>query len=101
MTNLQIIRFITGEEVIGKIISDDEKEFEVENPVRIVVMPSKGDANSPSVAFAPFLQWSDDKVLTFKHEHVITISKPITEFANQYNSMFGGLVVPNSKLIVP
>jgi hypothetical protein len=101
MANLQILRLVTGEEILGKIISDDDKEIEVENPVRIVVMPSKTDPAAPSVGFAPYLQWTEEKVLTFSHFHVINMVKPINEFVNQYNGMFGGLVVPNSKLIVP
>lgn len=101
MANLQIIRFLNGEEIIGKVISDDETEFEIENPVRIVVVPNKADPSAPSVGFAPYMQWTDEKVLTFKHEHVITMAKPVTEFVNQYNGMFGGLVVPSSKIITP
>jgi hypothetical protein len=101
MANLQILRLITGEDIIGKVISDDEKEIEIENPIRIVVMPSKADPSNPSVGFAPYTQWTDEKVLTFKHEHVITIVKPITEFVNQYNATFGGIVVPNSKILTP
>jgi len=101
MANLQILRLITGEEIIGKVISDDDKEIEIENPIRIVVVPSKADPSNPSVGFAPYTQWTDEKVLTFKHEHVINMVKPINEFVNQYNGMFGGLVVPNSKILTP
>jgi hypothetical protein len=33
--------------------------------------------------------------------HVIVTSKPVQEFINQYNSMFGGIIAPpSSKLIV-
>jgi len=33
--------------------------------------------------------------------HVLCIMTPIKEFINQYNSMFGGLVLPTSNLITP
>ena len=101
MANVKIIRFITGEEIIGKIVSDDEKEIEGENPFRIVVVPSKTDPSNPTVGFAPYIQWTDEKVLTFNLEHVTTIVNPVAEFVNQYNGMFGGIVVPNSKIITP
>jgi len=101
MANLKILRLVTGEEILGKVISDDEKEIELENPIRIVVMPSKADPNNPSVGFAPYLQWTEEKVLTFRYEHILNIVNPITEFVNQYNTAFGGLVVPNSKIITP
>ena len=99
--NLMIVRLITGEEVLGEITIQDDKIIQIKNPVRIVVVPSKTDPKNPSVGFAPYMQWSDDKELTLNQSCVITMATPMTEFVNQYNGMFGGLVVPNSGLIKP
>ena len=100
--NLSIIRLSTGEEIMAEVLIHDEKIFQVKNPVRIVVVPSKTDPNNPSVAFAPYMQWTDDKTLTLNANHVITSATPITEFVNQYNGMFGGIVVPpKSGIITP
>ena len=100
--NLKILRLSTGEEILGEILEENITKVVIKNPVRIVVVPSKSDPKNPSVAFAPFLQWSDDKELTLNANHVITTATPITEFVNQYNGMFGGLVVPpKSGIITP
>ena len=99
--NLQILRLSTGEEIMGEVLVHDDKIYQIKNPVRVVVVPSKTDPSNPSVAFAPFLQWSDDKELTLNANHVIVTATPIAEFVNQYNSMFGGLVVPKTGLIKP
>jgi hypothetical protein len=99
--NLKIVRLSTGEEIMGEIVSDGSSTIEIKNPVRIVVVPSQADPSNPSVGFAPFMQWSDDKTLTLSKNHVITQASPITEFVNQYNSMFGGLVIPNTKIMKP
>ena len=99
--NLKIVRLTTGEEILGEILEENVTKVSVKNPVRIVVLPSKSDPNNPSVGFAPFMQWSDDKVLTLNANHVILTATPMKEFINQYNSMFGGLVVPNSKILTP
>ena len=99
--DLRIIRFITGEEIMAEVTVDSNELVKVKNAVRIVVVPGKGDAANPSVGFAPFMQWSDDKELSLNPHHILTKSKPIPEFVNQYNGMFGGLVVPNSGLIKP
>lgn len=98
--NLFLIRLTTGEEIMGEILVRDDKIVQVKNPVRIVVMPSKTDPKNPSVAFAPFIQWSDDKELTLNANHVITTATPISEFVNQYNGMFGGLVIPPASKII-
>lgn len=100
--NLKIIRLSTTEEIIGEVIEENKTHIKVKNPVRIIVVPNKADPNNPSVGFAPFLQWTDDKDLTLNASHVITMVTPLTEFVNQYNGMFGGLVVPpKSGLITP
>ena len=99
--NLTIIRLSTGEEIMGEVLVRDDKIIQVKNPVRIIMVPSKTDPQNPSVAFAPFMQWTEDKALTLNANHVIVTATPITEFVNQYNGMFGGLVVPSQKLITP
>lgn len=98
--NLKIILLTTHEEIMAEVISSDNKTVEVKNPVRIVVMPNKTEPNNPSVGFAPFLQWSDDKTVKINTSHVISIVTPIAEFVNQYNGMFGGLVVPPKSGII-
>lgn len=100
-TNLKLLRLTTGEEVLGEIVSVNVTKITIKNPVRVIMVPSKADPNNPTVAFAPFVQWSDDKELELNAHHVTFSATPITEFVNQYNSMFGGIVVPNSKLITP
>ena len=103
--NLVILKLITGEEVMAEVTSESNvgsQEFTIKNPVRIIVIPSKTSATTPTVGFAPWVEWSEDKVFTIHKAHVIVTMKPVQEFINQYNSMFGGIVsVPTSKLIIP
>ena len=98
--NLKLVHMSSGEEFIAEFVNENETTITVKNPVRILVIPTS-DPNNPKVAFGPYTQWTDDKTLTLNRSHVTYIAAPITEFVNQYNSMFGGIVVPNSKLITP
>lgn len=99
--NVKILKLITGEELLAEVsdsvISD---KILIKNAVRIVVMPNKLDPKTPNVGFAPWADFSDDKTVTLDKSHIIAIMSPIKEFVNQYNSMFGGLVVPTSNLIM-
>ena len=81
--------------------SEDDKGITLKNPVRVVIIPSKADPKNPSVGFAPFCEWSDDKEITIYRTLIVTTMNPIKEFVNQYNTSFGGLVVPDSKIIKP
>ena len=99
--NLKIIRFMTGEEIMAEVTSNSGDAVTVKNPIRVIVVPSKTDPKNPQVAFAPYAEFTDDKEFTFKNMHIVTIYNPIAQFVNQYNSVFGGIVVPDSKLIKP
>ena len=99
--NLKIVRFITGEEVMAEVTSNSGECITLKNPIRVIVVPSKADPKNPQVGFAPYTEFTDDKEFTFSKSHVLTMFNPISQFVNQYNSVFGGLVVPDSKIIKP
>ena len=97
----KIIKLITGEELLAEIMPSGDAVCKIKNPVRIIVMPNKIDPKTPNIGFAPWAEFSDDKEFTLDKSHIVAIMTPINEFVNQYNSMFGGLVVPKSNLIIP
>jgi len=99
--NVKILKLITGEELLGEILPGGPSVCEIKNPVRIVVMSNKMDPKTPNVGFAPWAEFSDQKTFIIDKSHVLCIIEPIKEFVNQYNSMFGGLVLPTSNLIKP
>lgn len=101
--NLKIIRLLSGEEIMAEITVDGTDSMTIKNPIRIVVVPNQADPKNPTVGLAPFLQFSDDKELVLNKNCVITSATPLVEFVNQYNSVFGGLVVPSTsaKIITP
>ena len=99
MSDVKLVRLITGEEILGKVI-ESGNTISISNPVRVVVMPSKADPTTPSIGLAPWMEFAEDKAFTVHMAHVITMGNPIREFLNQYNSMNGGIVLPSSKLIL-
>lgn len=99
--SVKIIKLITGEELLAEIMPSANTVCKIKNPVRIIVMPNKIDPKTPNIGFAPWAEFSDEKEFVLDKSHVLATMTPINEFANQYNSMFGGLVVPKSNLIIP
>ena len=93
---------ISGEELLAEVSSETDTHVTIKNPVRVVVMPSKARPETPTVGFAPWADFSEEKVFVIHKAHVIVMMNPVNEFISQYNGMFGGLVLPpSSKLIVP
>jgi hypothetical protein len=101
--NVKIIKLITGEELLGEVTESSPIPTSViiKNPIRIVVMPNKIDPKTPNIGFAPWAEFTDDKSFVLDKSHILAIMNPIKEFVNQYNSMFGGLVLPTGNLITP
>jgi hypothetical protein len=94
--NVKLIRLLNGEELIGELITDTENtnKIVVKNPLRVLVIPSKSTPQTPTVGFAPWMEFSDDKKFELDMSHVLCIMNPIKEFINQYNSTFGGIITP-------
>lgn len=101
--DIKIIRLITGEDILCEKVSSATEliHIEVKNPVRIVVMPSKADPKVPSIGLAPWCEFSESKVVSLRWDHIIFCVDPVNEFKNQYQSMFGGILTPPKKLILP
>lgn len=96
-----ICKLITGEEVMGEIISNTNI-IRLKNPVQIsVVRSTKGD---PSIGFAPFPAYSENKkdaTIDFKQEHVVYSYTPPEDFHKNYEQVFGiGLILPGQQQII-
>ena len=100
-TNVTLIKFLGGEEVLAEVVSQNDTSINVKNAVRIVVIPDKLDPKTPQVGLAPYLQFSEDKEITFNKALVVTTVTPLTDFINQYNSLFCGIQLATSKIITP
>lgn len=100
-SNVTLIKFLGGEEILAEVVSENVTSINVKNAVRIVVIPDQLNPKSPQVGLAPYLQFSEDKELTFNRSLVVTTATPLTDFINQYNSLFGGIQLATSKIITP
>jgi hypothetical protein len=106
--NIKLLKLITMEDIIAEVIPSIDTEYNtidniltLKNPIRVMVVPSKTDPKTPTVGFAPYLEFSSEKTFTIDKSHVLVITTPIQEFINQYQSIFSGLLVAKSNLIIP
>lgn len=99
--NIKFIKLLNGQELLAEILSEDNFKVKIKNPVAVVVIPSRADPKTPSVGFAPWAEFSEDKEISLNSAHVLAIMTPVKEFLTQYNAMFAGIVMPTNKLILP
>ena len=98
MTEIKLIRLITGEEVVAEVLEDTETTVKVQNA--LVVLPQA----SGGVGFAPWATVIDvDKPeIVLKKEHVVYLVDVQPQVADKYNEVFGAtkLVTPPEKKLI-
>ena len=102
MSKIQIVRLISGEDIIAEvdIISEDMVNFK--NAIVAVAMPARPGERGPNVGFAPWQPFSKSRDFTIDRAHVISINEPLDDFVTQYQAMNSNLALPSkNKLILP
>jgi len=101
---IKLIRLITGEELIAEVLLDSDAvgvdNLRLRNPIRIVIVPNKAAPANPSVGFAPWSEFSDDKDFSIDKRHILVIMTPISQFKDQYNKTFSPIITPTSESII-
>lgn len=105
MADIRILKMLSGENILTEVVEENMyggKEVEIKNPVLIVVMSSrKPNDPTPTIGLAPWAEFSEDKTFTLQKSHIIAIMKPVKDFVDQYNAMFGKVITPRPGLIIP
>lgn len=98
---IKLVRLITGEELIVETVKDSADELVFKNPIRVIVVPNRTNAQNPSIGFAPWNEFTDDDTFTVKKEHILVVMNPIKEFKEQYVKTFSKIITPTSSIIMP
>ena len=106
MSNIKLLRLISGEEVIGdvehKLVEVAtgllEPAYTVKDPAALRWVPSEEDPKVPKLILVSLIPHAEEDVVTLHERHVLFEITPITELLNEYNSVLGsGIVAPNKK----
>lgn len=102
MGTVKLFQLLSGDLLIGEEFGEPTGlKTHIKNPLRVIMMPQQGQSKSASIAFAPFCEFSEDKIIEFDNVHILCMMTPIQQFLNQYQSTFGSIMTPQPKLIIP
>lgn len=93
---IKLITLKTNHTLIGNIDCVSDTEISLKEPVQVVMQPTK---DGPMMAFSPFLDYCDEFKTGIKLSmtDVLTITTPVVELQNQYNTVFGsGIQIASS-----
>lgn len=88
----KLITLKTNHTILGEVSDDIECDFLViKEPVQVVQIPARSATDQGGIAFAPFLDYSNECKTGIKinRSDVLTVTTPVLELENQYNTIFG------------
>ena len=95
MSTTKLIRLVSGEEIIAKVVEESGQGFQIEKPA--ILLP----AGQGRLALVPWLPYGEAEAM-FLPEKIVAFSiLPKKDLSNEYMNMTSGLVVPEGKVAAP
>lgn len=96
---VKAVKLISGEELIGEVLWEDEEAIALRNVLAIMIQRTQtGDLNVGFIPFAPYL--GKNTTFDFKLNNLLFVKEVDDQMANQYNSIFGGIVTPPKQILM-
>jgi len=76
---------------MGNVVYDEVDFVTIKEPVQVVQIPPRAANDSGSIAFSPFLDYTNEfrSGIRINRNDILTTTTPILELENQYNTIFG------------
>lgn len=95
--SVMVVRFFTGDEVIGKVSAFGQHNIVIKKPAAIVMQP--GANGKASMGLLDYLPMAKNKEIVVSSSNILFVYEPMIDVENAYNTSFGsGLVLPKSGL---
>ena len=88
----KLITLKTNHTILGEVTDDIEYDYIIiKEPVQVVQVPARSATDQGGIAFAPFLEYSNEVRTGIKlsRSDILAITTPVLDLENQYNTIFG------------
>lgn len=89
---IKLLTFKTNQTLMGDLTESTKDSFvSIKQPVQVVSIPPRSANDPGSIAFSPYLEYSQEFRTGIKINYldILTINNPVVELENQYNTIFG------------
>lgn len=91
---VRVLKLVTGEEIIAKIVEDNDSELSLCKPLQMAM-----GQHGPQLA--NFMLMADpSKNIMIKKAAILATSQPVKELENQYESITSGIALPAKSGII-
>lgn len=96
---VKVVKLVSGEEIVCEVLYENSMDITIKNPLMITMRPTQtGDLQIGFIPYAPYL--GKNPSITINRGRIIFVQEVDENMRNQYNSIFGGIVVPPKQLLV-
>ena len=98
MSNIKVLKLVSGEELVVEITNENEDNVTFKNPVAAVLQRSQQNGGA-ALGFMPWMHAANGP-FTIDRSKLLCVAEVAEEVKNGYNQIFGaGIVVPPQQLI--
>lgn len=83
-SSIVAIKLTTGEEIIAKVVSDDDGLLVVNRPLSMVMAENPDNPTQTRVMFTPWMIAADKDNVSIRNTHVVAVTPARTDAAEQY-----------------
>jgi hypothetical protein len=97
MSEVKVVKLVTGEELISKVEEVDNISIILTNPCILI-------ATQEGYGVAPWAFITKDAIkdgVEVMNDKVLYIAEPMDEFKDQYNQAFSPIAAPSNKIVTP
>jgi hypothetical protein len=106
MSDIKLVTLKNDKTFLTCIVDDPEMPGAIvmKEPVQVVMMPPRSSTGEAGIALIPFLEFSEEfkTGIPISPNDVLTITTPLLQLINEYNSRFGsGIQIAQSNNVTP
>lgn len=91
---VHVFKISTGEEIITRVVSEDDKEYMIEKPLQLAM-------GQQGFQFVPFMVMTDaGKPQSLKKDKIVSDASPSPKTESQYESITTGIALPQKSSII-
>lgn len=98
MSEILIIKLISGEEVIAKV-DESAGAFALGKPMAILQYPDEATGQM-RMGFVPYSHLCEEDSVIILKNGVLSIGQPVAQIKQQYQNVIGDIIVPDNKIIL-
>lgn len=98
MSEIVVVKLITGEEIIGDRTGETSSEVTLESPL-LLQLKLNPESGNIGFGFLPYSPLTED-VKTFRKQDIMHTLKPKDILLNAYKQLTGRVIAPSKELII-